>query len=299
MPASISLPNPPRTPPPHWPEFADIFGEDEFGVFCEFVIADVRFVMRWIPPGRFLMGSPELENGRNAGEGPQHSVTISKGFWMGETPVTQGQWRAVVKAADDETQLPAAPSHFKGKDLHPVESVTWPQCVAFCDRLTSLLGHQIDFCLPSEAEWEYACRAGTDTAFSDGSACTIPNGLDPALEKLGWFNDNSGRMKQAVRQKQCNAWGLYDVHGNVWEWCWDGKRSYQRAACVDPLGSLDAGAGRVLRGGSLRPWAGLCRSAFRGSLAPGVAWRALGLRLSAGQERVQSGTSAQASPESS
>jgi len=153
--------------------------------------------------------------------------------------------------------------------------------------------------LPSEAEWEYACRAGTDTAFSDGSACTIPDGRDPALEKLGWFNDNSGRMTQAVTQKQCNAWGLYDVHGNVWEWCWDGKRSYQRAACVDPLGSLDAGASRVLRGGGWSCWARVCRSAVRSAFAPGLAWHDDGLRLSAGQERVQSGTIAQASPESS
>jgi len=274
-------------------------GEDELGVFCEFVIADVRFVMRWIPPGRFLMGSPELENGRDTDEGPQHSVTISRGFWMGETPVTQEQWRAVVKAADDETPLPAAPSHFKGKDLHPVESVTWHQSVAFCDRLTSLLGHQIDFCLPSEAEWEYACRAGTETAFSDGSACTSPGGLDPALEKLGWFDENSGRTTQAVRQKQCNAWGLYDVHGNVWEWCWDARRPYKRAACVDPLGSLDAGAYRVLRGGSWYSLAGRCRSAYRLAYAPGSAWSGRGLRLSAGQERAQSGTSAQASLESS
>jgi formylglycine-generating enzyme required for sulfatase activity len=269
-------------------------------VFCEFVIADVRFVMRWIPPGRFLMGSPELEDGRrDADEGPQHSVTISRGFWMGETPVTQEQWRAVVKAADDKTQLPAAPSHFKGKDLHPVENVTWYQSVDFCDLLTSLLGHQINFCLPSEAEWEYACRAGTNTAFSDGSACTAPQGREPALDRLGWFDGNSSRMTQVVRQKQCNAWGLYDVHGNVWEWCWDAKRWYERGACVDPLGSLDAGASRVLRGGGWFSWARSCRSAFRFARAPGGAWDGLGLRLSAGQERVQSGTSAQASLESS
>ncbi len=256
-------------------------------------------MMRWIPPGRFRMGSPELEGGHLSDEGPRRLVTISKGFWMGETPVTQGQWRAVVKSTGPQTALPSAPSHFQGKDLHPVENVTWYQSVAFCDRLTLLLGHQINFCLPSEAEWEYACRAGTDTAFSDGSACTIPDGRDPALENLGWFDDNSGRMTQVVRQKQCNAWGLYDVHGNVREWCWDAKRPYERVAFVDPLGSLDAGAHRVLRGGSWYLWAGFCRSAYRYALAPGFAWSDCGLRLSAGQERVQSGTSAQASLESS
>jgi formylglycine-generating enzyme required for sulfatase activity len=245
------------------------------------------------------MGSPESEEGRYSAEGPQHRVTISRGFWVGETPVTQKQWRAVVEAAGSQTTLPIAPSHFKGNDLHPVESVTWHHCVTFCDVLTRLLEGRINFCLPSEAEWEYACRAGTDTAYSDGTACTVPQGKDPALDRLGWFDKNSGATTQPVRQKSCNAWGLYDVHGNVWEWCWDGQRKYRSADCVDPLGSLDPGASRVLRGGSWDYWARDCRSAYRAAIAPGNAWNVDGLRLSAGQERAQSGTSAQASLESS
>jgi sulfatase modifying factor 1 len=299
MPASASLPNPPRTPPPVWPEFADILGEDEFGVFCEFRIADVPFLMRWIPPGRFLMGSPDTEIGRYSDEGPQHAVRISNGFWMGETPVTQRQWRAVVREDGKQTTLPLSPSHFTGKDEHPVESVTWHHCIAFCDLLWFLLEGRMNFCLPSEAEWEYACRAGTDTAFSDGSACKVPAGSDPSLERLGWFDHNSGRMTQPVGQKRCNAWGLYDMHGNVWEWCFDGKRDYSRAAFADPLGPVDSGVSRVRRGGSCRYDAKNCRSACRFADGPGSAWSGGGLRLSAGQERVQSGTSAQASLESS
>jgi formylglycine-generating enzyme required for sulfatase activity len=114
----------------------------------------------------------------------------------------------------------------------------------------------------------------------------VPQGKDPALDRLGWFDENSGKTTQPVRQKSCNASGLYDVHGNVWEWCWDGQRTYRSAACVDPLGSLVSGASRVLRGGSWSSWAGDCRSAYRIASAPGNAWYAYGLRLSASQPGV-------------
>jgi formylglycine-generating enzyme required for sulfatase activity len=116
---------------------------------------------------------------------------------------------------------------------------------------------------------------------------------------LGWCEENSGSETHAVKQKQGNGWGLFDLHGNVWEWCWDGQRKYDDAACENPVGVSDAGADRVLRGGSWSYWARLCRSAFRYAGAPGNGWYDNGLRLSAGQERAQSGTSAQASLESS
>jgi len=249
-------------------------------VYCRFRIGGVPFVMRWIPPGVFLMGSPETESDRDSDEGPQHEVTISQGYWLGETPVTQEQWRAVVQAA--ATKLPESPSHFKDKPQHPVDSVNWHQCVQFCDLVQELLQSAQPFRLPTEAQWEYACRAGTSGAFHDGSTCTDPLGKDPALDRLGWFDDNSGRSTQPVRQKVANNWGLYDMHGNVWEWCRDSMRGYKAAACVDPVGPESSGASRVLRGGGWSSNAGFCRAAYRSTSAPGDDWNGTGLRLSAG-----------------
>ena len=262
------------------PDWAEEFGEDQSGVYCRFRIGGVSFVMRWIPPGVFLMGSPETENGRDSDEGPQHEVTISQGYWLGETPVTQEQWRAVVKAT--ATKLPESPSRFKDKPQHPVESVNWHQCVQFCDLVQELLQSAQPFRLPTEAQWEYACRAGTSGAFHDGSACTDPLGKDPALDRLGWFDDNSGLSTQPVRQKAVNNWGLYDMHGNVWEWCRDSMRGYKAAACVDPVGPESSGASRVLRGGGWGIDARRCRAAYRNASDPGFGWYFHGLRLSAG-----------------
>jgi formylglycine-generating enzyme required for sulfatase activity len=303
------------------PTWADRMWMDQCGLAVEFQISAVPFVLRWIPPGEFLMGSPESEEGRDSNEGPQHRVTISRGFWMGETPVTQRQWRAVVQEAtarqptgfseqlapgvesgsqsEDNRPLNPAPSHFADRDDAPVEQVSWHDCVQFCEALSVLLPEGPRFHLPTEAEWEYACRAGTGSAFSDGSECTLPKGNDPALDRLGWFNENSENETHEVRQKPGNGWGLYDLHGNVWEWCRDANRSYGSEACSDPVGEIGVGAARVLRGGGWGSWARYCRSAVRSANAPGFAWHVSGLRLSAGQERAQSGTSAQASLESS
>lgn len=303
------------------PAWADRMWLDQYGLAVQFHVGTVPFVMRWIPPGQFLMGSPESEQGRYLDEGPQHRVTISRGFWMGETPVTQRQWRAVVEAVTaqqspdfwgrlaarlglgkdlkDQRPLNPKPSHFADRDEHPVEQVSWRDCVRFCEAFSTLLPEGPRFHLPTEAEWEYACRAGTGSAFSDGSECTRPEGLDPALERLGWCEENSGSETHAVKQKQGNGWGLFDLHGNVWEWCWDGQRSYDDDACKDPIGALNAGALRAVRGGGYRYIAQRCRSAFRDAGAPGDAWLGGGSRLSAGQERAQSGTGTQSSQESS
>ena len=269
------------------PDWAEEFGEDHFGVYCRFRIGNAPFVLRWIPPGRFQMGSPQDENGRDSDEGPQHEVTISQGFWLGETPVTQEQWRAVVKAA--ATELPDSPSHFKDKPQHPVESVNWHQCVQFCDLVQGLLQSAQQFRLPTEAQWEYACRAGTTSAYHDGSACTKPAGKDPALDRLGWFDENSGSSTCPVRQKVANNWGLYDMHGNVWEWCRDTKRRYTAEASVDPLGLDSSGASRVLRGGGWGSSARCCRAAYRDSFVPGDGWFNAGLRLSAGPSGFSGG----------
>ena len=267
---------------PHFPPaWAEVFGEDDFGIFAECSVKDERFVWRWITPGRFQMGSPEDEPGRFDDEGPQHEVTIRRGFWLGETPVTQAQWQAV---------MGTNPSHFKG-DKRPVESVTWHQCQDFATQLSEHCPG-LHAALPWEEQWEYACRADTQSAFNDGSACTEPEGVDPALWALGWFDKNSEGKTQDVRRKKPNAWGLYDMHGNVWEWCadaWDERAYAKRAAgVVDPRVDLaDKSAYRVMRGGSWGVRARNCRSAYRSGRLTGGVWPFQGLRLAAGQNEFQ------------
>lgn len=257
--------------PAFCPAWAEVFGEDEMGVFAEFTLRGVPFTWRWIPPGRFLMGSPQDENWRFGDEGPQHEVTISRGFWMGETPVTQAQWR-VLRTYD--------PSHFKGDPL-PTESVTWFEVGEFAAALNAAVPGLMAM-LPTEAQWEYSCRAGTSAAFFDGSPCTVPVGADPALDRLGWFDKNSRMRTQPVKLKLPNAWGLFDMHGNVWEWCADGKRTYDPHARVNPQGPDTEGGARVVRGGSWGNSARKCRAAIRDDWHPGDRWSILGFRLAAG-----------------
>lgn len=264
---------------PHFPPvWAEVFGEDDCGIFAECSVKDVRFVWRWICPGKFQMGcDPEDEHGYD-GEKPQHEVRLTHGFWLGETPVTQAQWQAV---------MDTNPSKFKG-DQRPVESVDWQQSVAFAQKLNELLPG-LHAALPTEAQWEYACRAGTQSAYHDGSPFTEPTGKDPALDKLGWFDKNSGGETHDVKLKAANAWGLHDMHGNVWEWCrdaWDEKAYAKRGKItLDPEAKEDnESAFRVVRGGSWIDRAQYCRAAFRIRGHPGSRWLIQGLRLAAGQE---------------
>ncbi len=273
---SDHLPTVPVMIPPFAPEWAEIFGEDEFGAFAEFSLNGVRFIWRWVPPGRFLMGSPSKENGRFDDEGPQHWVTITKGFWLGETPVTQAQWMSL---------MDVNPSQFEG-DERPVESVNWYQSMAFAEKLNERIPG-LFASLPTEAEWEFACRAGTQSAFHvEGSKCTEPEGLDPALDRLGWFDKNSRDSTNDVKLKLPNAHSLYDMHGNVWEWCRDGMRTYGDTPERDPVGPMEEGAGRVVRGGSWDSQARGCRAAYRSHNHPGDDWGNDGFRLFAGQEPV-------------
>jgi formylglycine-generating enzyme required for sulfatase activity len=268
----------PASFPPPW---ASAWGTDRLSPypFVELVLAPgVVTRLRWILPGRFFMGSPEDEPGRWSGEGPQHWVTLTKGYWLADAPCTQAEWQMV---------MGTAPSGFKGDSL-PVESVSWDDCQAFCARMRERFpGLQAR--LPSEAEWEYAGRAGTTSAFNDGSPCTKPDGEDPALVKLGWFDKNSGqKTKDGEKQPHLargllkNEWGLYDMHGNVWEWCADWYGDYAAADQVDPTGA-DSGHERVCRGGSWSSWAGSCRSAYRGGGQPVDRYLNLGFRLASGQ----------------
>lgn len=266
--------------PPVW---AEVFGEDDYGIFAECSVKEVRFVWRWICPGKFMMGcDPEDEFGFKD-EKPQHEVIISKGFWLAETPVTQSQWQAV---------MGTNPSYFKGS-RRPVESVGLEESLSFAAKLSDLMPDLYPT-LPTEAQWEYSCRAGTQSAFSDGSLCTLPHGKDLALDRLGWFDKNCGHGYEGTKQthevkcKEPNAWGLYDMHGNVWEWCqdaWDNSilsKPYKITVYPETK-DADKSANRVLRGGSWDSQAKYCRAAFRGRGMPSNHWIAIGLRLAAGQ----------------
>jgi formylglycine-generating enzyme required for sulfatase activity len=225
--------------PPSW---ASDWGRDEYGAWANFSVNGVVQRMRWIQPGRFMMGSPDIEKDRLPDEGPIHPVSISSGYWMFDTPCTQELWLAVVGGKN--------PSFFEGL-LRPVENVSREDAVRFQKKLGELKTDLV-LRLPSEAEWEYACRAGT-TSRRYGK-----------LEDIAWNSRNSNRQTHPVALKKPNSWGLYDMLGNVWEQCVDGKRAYSKEDIVDPVGPSDIATIRVLRGGSWRSDARDARAAFRG-----------------------------------
>ena len=218
----------------------------------------VKLEFVWIPPGDFVMGSPENEMGRTTGEGPQHTVTISRGFWMGKYEVTQAQWERVT--GSKRSLFEDAGPNF------PEDNVSWNDCQEYIKHLNEQqinASNQLSFRLPTDAEWEYACRAGTQTALNSGKSITSSAGRCANLDEVGWYDDNSNERTHPVGEKKPNAWGLCDMHGNLLEWCSDGRRSYSANAVVNPSGST-AGSFRVIRGGSWDNWAVDCRSAFRG-----------------------------------
>ncbi|MBE0536522.1 MAG: formylglycine-generating enzyme family protein [Phycisphaerae bacterium] len=216
--------------------------------------------LRLIPAGEFVMGSPGDESGRFSNEGPQRTVRITKPFYMGIHEVTQAQCQAV---------MGSNPSHLKGNDL-PVECVSWNDAMEFCRRLSEQTG--LTFGLPTEAQWEYACRAGATTTY-----CFSGNAAQ--LKDYAWYLDDSGRKTHPVGQKRPNAFGLYDMHGNVLEWCLDSyKDRYTRLPNRDPQYEQQ-GATHVLRGGSYDLTEGHCRSAYRDSQNPVVAYLSSGFRV--------------------
>ena len=223
---------------------------------------EMEFV--WIEPGVFQMGSPDSESGRGSDEGPVHEVQISKGFWLGKYEVTQGQWEAV---------MGRNPSEYTGDDRRPVEQISWNDVQDFIARLNA--AEAAVYRLPTEAEWEYACRAGSTTRWSFGDNESL-------LGDYAWYSgNNSPSGTKAVGGKLPNAWGLYDMHGNVWEWVRDRYDSgyYNSSPRVDPLGP-DTGSDRVRRGGYFgdnRPVN--LRSAYRYYDSPGDRYRGIGVRL--------------------
>jgi formylglycine-generating enzyme required for sulfatase activity len=212
-----------------------------------------------IPAGTFMMGSPENEKDRDNDEGPQHEVTISKAFYMGVTEVTQEQYEAVTGRN---------PSNFKGAK-NPVEQVSWDDAVEFCRKLSTKTGNTVR--LPTEAQWEYACRAGTKTPFNTGETISTDEANYDGNYTYGTGKKGEYREKTvAVGSFKPNAWGLYDMHGNVWEWCFDAYKRYAEGRAADPKIDGDGKEFRVLRGGSWLNLPRLCRSAHRHWHDPGL-----------------------------
>jgi formylglycine-generating enzyme required for sulfatase activity len=254
--------------PPSW---AVASGADGFGRWAAFEVRGVRQRMRWIPPGRFLMGSWDTELGRLRVEGPKHDVTLTRGYWLGETPVTQALWLAVMYEN---------PSRFSGEPQRPVERVSWDDCQRFFDRLNGDVA-ALAARLPTEAEWERACRAGTTGATWVGELSA--DEVAPELNTIAWYGVNSGGQTHPVGRKTANPYGLHDMLGNVWEWCADGLRVYTADPTTDPVGDRQ-GPGRVLRGGSWSVDARDVRAASRDAYSRDYRYDYLGFRLAGGQE---------------
>ncbi|SER13011.1 Formylglycine-generating enzyme, required for sulfatase activity, contains SUMF1/FGE domain [Nitrosomonas sp. Nm51] len=257
--------------PEEFPEsWASDWGEDEFGLWMAFTYKGVRQAFRWCEPGTFLMGSPEDEPERDDDE-PQHEVTLTKGFWIAGTTVTQALWQVV---------MGENPSRFQGEE-RPVETVSWEDAQAFISKMNGLKA-ELKLCLPTEAQWEYACRAGTTTPFSRGDQ------IDSSLVNFdGNYPYNNGQHSEYreqtvdVKALPCNDWGLYQMHGNVWEWCQDWYGDSSPKPVTDPQGP-DTGDSRVLRGGSWIINGRNCRSAFRSPDDPSLRNVDFGFRLARG-----------------
>lgn len=216
---------------------------------------DIKLVMMAIPGGSFQMGSEDYDN-----EKPIHRVNLSP-FYIGKYQVTQAQWHAVMKNN---------PSHHKG-DILPVEHVSWEDASRFCQKLTEKTGRE--YRLPTEAEWEYACRASSTAKYCFGDNNKL-------LQKYCWYRKNAEDKTHPVGEKLPNDWGLHDMHGNVWEWCqdWYDEDYYGESPEENPQGPL-SGTHRVLRGGSFNHDKDQCGSANRGSYTPNTTYRYLGFRV--------------------
>jgi formylglycine-generating enzyme required for sulfatase activity len=220
---------------------------------------DMHFVL--IPAGTFMMGSG-IEQEGDEDEQPQHQVTLSRPFYVQTTPVTQGQWHQV---------MGENPSFFRecGEDC-PVENVSWDEVQEFIEKLNRMEGTD-QYRLPTEAEWEYACRAGSTTSFCFGDDVA-------KLEKYAWYEENSEKSTHPVGFLKANPWGLHDMHGNVYEWCQDWYGQYPPGPVTDPEGP-SSGEYRVLRGGSWNGDADDLRSAYRLRFSPGYRYNHIGFRV--------------------
>jgi formylglycine-generating enzyme required for sulfatase activity len=225
-----------------------------------------------VAPGSFIMGSPDHEPGRGSDE-TQHEVTLTRSYTIQTTPITQGQWKAL---------MGNNPSNFlRGGENCPVEGVSWNDCQEFIKRVNKMGGYS--YRLPTEAEWEYACRAGASTSFFNGEITKkLFSRRDSCLDAIGWYRCNSGKKTHPVAEKKPNAWGLFDMHGNVYEWCQDWYGKYAEIPQIDPRGAA-LGPGCVVRGGSWFTNSQNCRSASRFFRSPNFRSNFVGFRLVRGQ----------------
>jgi len=251
---------------------------------------NVKMRLVLIPAGKFMMGSPATEAGRGSEEGPQHEVTISKPFYMGVFEVTQEQYEQV---------MGVNPSSFKGAK-NPVENVSWDDAVEFCQKLSARTGKRV--MLPTEAQWEYACRAGTTTAFHTGDVLKPgqANAVFAQISKPGvwdaimaWVGESSAQKTTQTRPAGSfppNGFGLYGMHGNVWEWCsdWYDGDYYANSPKTDPQGP-EGGSYRVLRGGCWDSSPAVCRSAYRLWSSPDSRYFVIGFRVSVDLPTGQAG----------
>jgi formylglycine-generating enzyme required for sulfatase activity len=257
----------------------------------------------WLPPGTFMMGTPEEEQDRAKVDGPLTRVTLTQGYWLGKYEVTIDQYRAFLLAGGDpggvdwadrdcpilrDENFSLSGNNFGHRGDQPMVEITWAGAMAYCQWLTEVarqegrLPEGYAFSLPTEAQWEYACRAGTSTRYSFGDALDCPGASCvpcAALDDYFWWCGNSGSMTHPVGLKRPNPWGLYDMHGNVWEWCWNfWEWRLPGGAQVDPLGPSDSRF-RTRRGGSWASFAKDCRSGLRFGGTPTGSIFSLGLRV--------------------
>ncbi|MFZ1427941.1 MAG: formylglycine-generating enzyme family protein, partial [Geminicoccaceae bacterium] len=292
------------------PAWASGLGRDRFGLFADLMLpghkdVEVKQRMRWCPPGSFVMGSPVDEAGRYDAEGPQHGVLIGSGFWLFDTPCTQALWEVVMGSNRGRFQSPT----------RPVEQVSFEEVQDFMARLNERVPG-LDLVLPSEAQWEYACRAGTTTATYAGEMRLLGENNAPVLDEIAWYGGNSGvgyelddgqdssdwpekqyPHKRAgtrpVGQKRPNGWGLHDMLGNVWEWCADHWHASYDGAPSNGSAWLDkdveGAAVRVVRGGSWGSDARFVRAAYRFRYGPSNRFADLGFRCARVQGVSQTG----------
>jgi sulfatase modifying factor 1 len=249
--------------PPLPYSWSNDWGEDKYGIWTEFQIHGVAQRMRWIEPGIFFMGSPQSEPERFDDE-IQNEVELTQGFWLADTTCTQELWQAV---------MGSNPSWFKGFN-RPVDNISYEDCRKFLKKVNDIVSH-LELCLPTEAQWEYACRAGTQTPFCFGETINteqVNYGGGGAILS-GW------QETREVKVLPHNDWELYQMHGNVREWCADWYGAYDSGMVIDPEGPT-AGSARVLRGGSWFSRKRGCRSAARLSRPPDTREDNYGFRLS-------------------
>ncbi|MBL8390546.1 MAG: formylglycine-generating enzyme family protein [Candidatus Accumulibacter sp.] len=294
LPPGASLPpEDARRPPVLPPACASAWGDDAHGLWIDVDLAGVVQRFRWIEPGEFSMGSPADEPERAEREGPRHRVRLTSGFWLADTACTQALWMAVMGGEN--------PSGFQEDARNPVEGVSRDDVIGasgFLQRVASLAPGVIAE-LPTEAEWEYACRAGSETPFHFGAT------IGPEQANYDGNRPYAGGRKGEYRQKTVpvksfapNDWGLYEMHGNVWEWCADGLRDYADGTVEDPRGTEGA-APRVVRGGSWGNEARGLRSAFRGEGRRVIRFDLLGFRFALRSTRPEQEAGAERLPAAS